>query len=174
MITTRAISVGTTAAKSGTAIKMLFMTKTTQAIIVAAVTTTAVLTTQTVWHHYRAPDSSRTSRSVQAPLTPQQAKEAKQTAKDFFEALGKGDWNTVAKYWPSDAPKGRGVDDIFTDQLKGYLGGLEIVSLGTPYREGPHQVLVPYEVRSKDGNTQTNNLRVGQDRDGQWHFEGGF
>jgi hypothetical protein len=154
---------------------MIFMTKTTQAIIVAAVTATAVITTQTVWHHYRAPDSSRMSRRIQVPLTSQQSTEAAQAARGFLEAVGNEDWNTVAKYWPSNVPKGKSFNDIFTDQLKSYLGGLEIVSLGTPYKEGPNSwVLVPYAVRFKDGNTQTNSLRLGQDREGHWHWEGGF
>jgi hypothetical protein len=131
--TAKSAAVGTTAAKGGTAIKMLFMTKTTQAIIVAAVTTTAVLTTQTGWHHYRAPASSRMSRRVQVPLTPQRAAQAQQTARDFFEALGKEDWNKVEQFYPSYAPPGHRFNDEFTEQLKSYFGGLEIISLGEPF-----------------------------------------
>ena len=48
----KSATVGATVAKGGTAIKMLFMTKTTQAIIVAAVAIAAV-TTPVVVHHYR-------------------------------------------------------------------------------------------------------------------------
>jgi RNA polymerase sigma factor (sigma-70 family) len=173
--TAKSASVGATAAKSGTVIKLLFMTKTTQAIIVAAVTVTAVVTTQTVWHHYRSPDSSRMSQGARVPLTPQQVTEAAQAARDFLGALGTKDGETVAKFWPPDAPKGRHFEDVFTDKTKEYVSGLEITSLGTPYKEGPNSwVLVPYEIRWKDGNTQTNNLRIGRERDGQWYFEGGF
>jgi RNA polymerase sigma factor (sigma-70 family) len=50
--TAKSATAGATAAKSGTAIKLLFMTKTTQAIIVAAVAIAAV-TTPVVVHHYR-------------------------------------------------------------------------------------------------------------------------
>ena len=174
--TAKSATVGATAAKSGTAIKLLFMTKTTQAIIVAAVTVTAVVTTQTVWHHYRAPESSRTSRRGQTTLTPQQSAEAQQTARDFLEALANKDWSGAAKFWPSYAPKGKHFDDMFTDQIKGYLGGLEIISLGTPYKEAPYPgVFVPYEIRFSNGETKKFRLAVRQDRPGQpWYFDGGL
>jgi RNA polymerase sigma factor (sigma-70 family) len=173
--TAKSATAGVTAAKSGTALKILFMTKTTQTIIVAAVAVTAVVTTQTVWHHYRSPDSSRMSRKVQTALPPQQSTEATQAARDFLEAFGNKDWNAVARFWPPDAPKGKRFDDMVTDQMKGYVAGLEIISLGKPYKEGPNSwVLVPYEIRWKNGNTQTNNLRIGRGRDGQWYWEGGF
>jgi RNA polymerase sigma factor (sigma-70 family) len=173
--TAKSATAGATAAKGSAALKILFMTKTTQAIIVAAVTVTAVLTTQTVIHHYRTPDSSRAGRNVQVKLPPQQAAEATQAARGFLEAIQNADWNTVAKYWPSNVPKGKSVDDIFTDKMKSYVTGLEIISLGTPYKEGPNSwILVPYEIRWKDGGTQKNNLRLGQGRDGQWIWQGGF
>ena len=85
------------------------------------------------------------------------------------------DWNTVAKYWPPNAPKGRHFEDIFTADNKAIVGGLEIVSLGTPYKEGPNSwILVPYEIQWKSGGTQKNNLRLGKGSDGQWIWEGGF
>ena len=166
-------TVGATAAKGGTAIKMLFMTKTTQAIVVAAVTVTAVLTTQTVWHHYHPAYIPRANQraQTQTPLTPQQASEATQAAKDFFDAVANGDRNAIAKFWPPRAPKT--VDDIFTDQLKQMMAGMEVVSMGTPYREG-RLTLVPYEVQFKNGGTQTNSLRLQHMADGQWIWIGGF
>ena len=153
------------------------MTKTTQAIIVAAgIIVTAVITIQTVRHHYRSPDSSRMSQGDRVLLPSQPSLEAEQVARDFFEAFKDEDWNAVARYWPLDCPKGRRFEDVFTEQMKGYVSGLEIVSLGKPpYKEGPNSwVLVPYAIRMKSGNTQTNSLRLGRERDGQWHFEGGF
>jgi len=173
---TKSATAGATAAKSGAAIKMLFMTKTTQAIIVAAVTVTAVVTTQTVWHHYRAPDSSRTNRRVQTTLTPQRSTEAQQTARDFLEALGKKDWSAAAGFWPSYAPKGKHFDDMFNDKIKDYVGGLEIVSLGEPFIKPPYPgVYVPYEIRFQNGETKKFNLAVRQDNPGQpWYFDGGL
>jgi hypothetical protein len=171
--TTKAATVGSTV-KGGAALKMLFMTKTTQAIMVAAVTVTAVLTTQTIVHRYRAAGASERSPN-QVKLAPQEATEAVRAARDFLEANGKGDWNAVAKFWPANAPAGKHFEDIFTDQNKGLVSGLQIVSLGTPYRESPNSwVMVPYEVRLKSGDTQKNNLRIGKGADGRWIWQGGF
>ena len=56
----KAATAGATAAKSGTAIKLLFMTKTTTTLIVAAVAIAAV-TTPVVVHHYRTAASGSVS-----------------------------------------------------------------------------------------------------------------
>ena len=152
------------------------MKKSTVIIIVEAVII-VVLGISVVRHHFRTPDSSRASRRAQTgPLTPQQAQEAQQTARDFFEALGKKDWSAAAGFWPSYAPKGRGFNDVFTGQLKDYVGGLEVVSLGTPYKEAPYPgVYVPYEIRFQNGETKKFNLAVRQDKPGQsWYFDGGL
>ncbi len=172
--TAKSATAGATMAKGSAAFKMLFMTKTAQAIIVAAVTVTAVLTTQTVVHHYRAANSSEGSRGkIQLPA--KEATEAAQAARDFLEANGNGDWNAVAKFWPANAPAGKHFEDIFTEQNKEIVSGLKIVSLGTPYKEGPNSwVLVPYEIRWKNGGTQKNSLRIGKGADGQWIWQGGF
>jgi len=172
--TAKSATAGATAAKGGAALKLLFMTKTTQVIIVAAVTTAAILTTQTVVHHYRA--SSATEQSPgQVKLPPQEATEAAQAARNFLEANGKGDWNAVTQFWPANVPAGRRFDDLYTDKLKEMVGGLQIISLGTPYQEGPNSwVLVPYEVSFKGGGTQKNNLRLGKDATGRWIWQGGF
>jgi hypothetical protein len=172
--TAKSATAGATATKGGAALKLLFMTKTAQAIIVAAVTVTAVLTTQTVVHHYRASDSSERGQG-RVKLSPQEATEAGQAAKDFLEANGKGDWDAVAQFWPANVPAGKRFQDIFTDQAKEMVSGLQIISLGTPYREGPNSwVLVPYEIRFKSGGTQKNNLRLGKDASGHWIWQGGF
>jgi len=46
--------------------------------------------------------------------------------------------SAAAGFWPSYAPKGRQFDDVFNDKIKKLMGGLEIVSLGTPYKEAPY------------------------------------
>ena len=151
------------------------MKKNTVIIIVAAVVIVVLGIFVVRRHHHRSPDSSGRSRD-RAPLPSQQSPEVEQAARNFFEAFKSEDWNAVARYWPLDCPKGRRFEDMFTDKMKSYVSGLEIVSLGKPpYEEGPNSwVLVPYVIRWKDGNTQTNSLRLGRERDGQWHFEGGF
>ncbi len=177
----KAATIGSAAAKGGTTIKILFMTKTTQAIIVAAVTTAVILTSQTVWHHFRNPTPPREGRRLQTlltrsngPLTSQQAAEATQAARVFFEAVANGDWTTVAKYWPPGSLKG--VDDLFTSSLKQHTAGMQIVSLDTPYadRQRPFVIDVPYEVQWKSGGTQTNSLRLEKGRNGQWIWVGGL
>jgi len=151
------------------------MTRTTQSILVAVVTIIAVLSVQTVWHHFHPPAVLRANRAVQKPLTSQDAADAKQAARDFFNAFKDGDWDTVAKYWPPNAPKGRQVNDIFTDKVKGLVSGLEIVSIGTPYKEaGNGWVMIPYEVQFKGGGSQTNSLRMQKGPAGQWIWGGGF
>ncbi|MBN2296481.1 MAG: zf-HC2 domain-containing protein [Pirellulales bacterium] len=64
-------------------------------------------------------------------MTPEQA------ARAFFEACGKKDWKEVAKFYsPLD------------ERIKDYLGGMEIMSLGKPFKSekypGWH---VPYEIK---------------------------
>jgi len=169
--TAKSATAGATAAKGSAALKILFMTKTTQAIIVAAVTVTAVLTTQTVVHHYRSPVLSRV-RQVQEPLTPQRATQAQQTARDFFEALGKADWNKIDKLCPPGFPMSAQLDDA----TKNMLNGLTVVSLGDPFTKPPYpQVFVPYEIKFKTGETKKFNLAVRQDNpEGKWYFDGGF
>ena len=152
------------------------MTKGNKITITVAVLLAALIVTSAFWHNYRKTHSSQpTGGRNQATLTPQQFTEAAQAARGFLEAMKNGDWNTVAKYWPPDAPQGKRFNDIATDNMKAAVSGLEIVSLGTPYKEGPNSwILVPYEVRWKGGGTQTNSLRLGKDSTGQWHWEGGF
>ena len=156
--------------------KTMSMTKGNKITIIVAVLLTALIVTSAFWHNYRKTHSSQqTGGRNQVTLTPQQFTEATQAARGFLEAMKNGDWNTVAKYWPPDAPQGKRFDDIATDNMKAAVSGLEIVSLGTPYKESPNSwILVPYVVQWKSGGTQTNSLRLGQGRDGQWIWEGGF
>ena len=57
---------------------------------------------------------------------------AEQAARAFFEACGKGDWDEVAKF----------VSPL-TEQMKAYLGGLEIVSLGKAFTSEPYRQVHP-------------------------------
>ena len=151
------------------------MSRTTQSFLVAVVTVIMVLSVQTIWQHYHPPDAPRANQRPRKPLPPQQATEARQAARDFFNAMKNEDWNAVAKSWPPDAPKGKQFDDIFNTKVKDAVSGLQIVSVGEPYKEGGNsQVLIPYEVQFKSGDSQTNSLRMVKDSAGQWHWEGGF
>ena len=156
--------------------KTMPMTTGNKIVIAAAAVLAALIVTSAFWFNHRKTHLPPHSRQiVQQTLTPQESTEAAQIARSFLEAMKDGDWNAVAKYWPSGAPTGKRFDDVFTDQNKNLVAGLEIVRLGKPYKEGPDSwILVPYEIRWKSGGTQTNSLRIGKERDGQWHWEGGF
>ncbi len=64
-------------------------------------------------------------------MTPEQA------ARTFFEACEKKDWEEVQKFYsPVD------------ERLKGYLGGLKLVNLGTPFKSKSYPGwFVPYEIK---------------------------
>jgi hypothetical protein len=55
------------------------------------------------------------------------------------------------------------------------VSGLQIVNIGTPYKEaGNGWVMIPYEVDFKGGGSQTNSLRMQKGSAGQWIWGGGF
>ena len=62
---------------------------------------------------------------------------AEQAARAFFEACGRKEWVEVAKFMSP-----------VNDQLKQYVGGLEIVSLGTAFTSQAYSgKFVPYEIK---------------------------
>jgi RNA polymerase sigma factor (sigma-70 family) len=155
--------------------KTKFMTKGNKITIVVAVLLTALIVTSAFWHNYRKTHSSQqTGGRVQAPLTltPQLANEAEQTARDFFEALGKADWNKTDKLCSPGFPLSAQLDD----QTKNMMNGLTLVSLGEPFTKPPYPgVFVPYEIRFKSGESKKFNLAVRQDNpERKWYWDGGF
>jgi hypothetical protein len=71
----------------------------------------------------------------------------KQTARAFFEACGKEDWDEAGKFMSP-----------VTDRLKEYLGGMEIVSLGQSFTsKASAGRFVPYEIKLRP---QEINLRL--------------
>jgi hypothetical protein len=82
-------------------------------------------------------------------MTPKQAAEA------FFKACSEENWDEFLKFWPMSA-----VDE----ELKGYLGGLEIISIGEPFKSGLFPGwFVPYEIKLKSGHVKKWNLAVRND-----------
>jgi len=153
----------------------VFMNKTTHTIIVIVATAAVIFTLEGLWLHIHPSNPQRTVKKIQKPLAAQPAADAQQAARDFFTAMKDSKWDDVAKFWPSNAPKGKQFADIFNDKVKGMIGGLEIVSIGTPYKEsGNGWTMVPYEVQFKGGDSQTNSLRIQKQSDGQWIWGGGF
>jgi RNA polymerase sigma factor (sigma-70 family) len=153
------------------ALKIMAWTNAKTAVVAVVATAAVIFTTQTAWHHFQNP-APRAAAKTQK-LSSQQAADATQAASDFFNAISNGDWQTVGQYWPPNAPNGRHLNDLFTPKIKDYLTGMQVISLGTPYRQG-RLFLVPYVVQWKDGSTQSNDLRLAQARDGQWIWTGGF
>lgn len=147
------------------------MIKTLQAIIVAAATAAIILANQTVWRHFQKVSRGHPHRTAQA-LTTEQATQAKQTTQDFFDALGKADWNKIATL----CPPGYALGDELNSQQKDELKGVQIISLGEPYKKWPYPgVFVPYGIRFKDGSEKHFNLAVRNDNPEQkWYFDGGF
>jgi hypothetical protein len=148
------------------------MTKGTKIGIVAAVVLAALIITPLIWLNHRKVNSVRPNQIAPQTLTPERSAQAKQTAKEFFEALGKADWNKVDKLCPPRFPLSAKLDD----QTKSMLNGLEIVSLGDPFTKPGHaQVWVPYEIRFNNGESKKSDLSVRQDNPGQpWYFDGGL
>lgn len=91
----------------------------------------------------------------------------KEVATAFFDACAKEDWNEFLKFWPATA-----VDE----SIKSYLGGLEIISIGEPFKSGRYPGwFVPYEIRLKDGTVKKFNLAIRNDNPAKrWVVDGGI
>lgn len=85
----------------------------------------------------------------------------------FFESLAKERWEDVLAVYPMTR-----VDDI----VKRIYGGLEVVSIGEPFRSGLYRgYFVPYEVKLRDGRTKKHNLALRNDNPQQrWMVDGGY
>jgi hypothetical protein len=91
----------------------------------------------------------------------------KEVATAFFDACAKEDWNEFLKFWSATA-----VDE----RLKSSLGGLEIISIGEPFKSGGYGGwFVPYEIKLKSGDIRKHNLAVRNDNPAKrWVVDGGI
>jgi hypothetical protein len=186
--------------------KIIAWTKAKTAIVVSVAAILAVGTaTPIVIHHYKA-KTINTEQAAASLFTSKteltdtdNAGYQKLTgttpakvAQNFFDACAKEDWSTVGKFWP----------DTLKDETKKYLGGMEVISLGKPFKarisiaallelqpslrdqlremsnqkdfQGP-QVYVPFEIRFKDGNVRKWQLSIRCDNpEHRWYFDGGL
>jgi hypothetical protein len=79
----------------------------------------------------------------------------KEAATAFLEALGREDWNEVMKFWPAST---------ISDDAKQYFGGLEIISIGEPFKEKDYTGwYVPYEIKLKSGEVEKWRLGIRND-----------
>jgi RNA polymerase sigma factor (sigma-70 family) len=202
-----AVASGSTLTLIKGALKIMAWTKAKTAIVVGvAVVLAAGTTTPIVVHHYRAntsifswtkelSDSDNANYETLTGTTPEQV------ARTFFEACSQEDWTEAAKYWWSD-PRKKNSDASIPDGFKQHYGGLEIISIGKPFKAririaklievqpelrnqlkgrslngdfAAPSVFVPYEMRLKDGTIRKWHLPIRCDNpDHRWYFEGGM
>jgi hypothetical protein len=80
---------------------------------------------------------------------------SKETAQAFFQACADENWDEFLKFWSASA-----VDQ----RIKNYLGGIEIISIGEPFKSGRYPGwFVPYQIKFKNGHTKQMNLAVRND-----------
>ncbi len=119
-----------------------------------------------------------------------------EVARTFFDVCAKENWAEAAKYWPPGLLKRR---PEFMNSFTNYFGGLEIVSLGKPFKgriilasipagerkrmgaQGARKdfdypgVYVPYEIRVKCGDVRKWQLAIRCDNpEHRWYFDGGM
>lgn len=90
-----------------------------------------------------------------------------EVAKAFFQACGDENWDEVLKYHPSTKVE---------QKTKDHLGGLEIISIGKPFKSGLYRGwFVPYEIKFKNGDVKKMNLAVRNDNKAKrFVVDGGF
>lgn len=91
----------------------------------------------------------------------------RETAEYFFDALAHEDWEAVLEVEPASR-----VDD----RIKGYYGGLKVVSIGKAFKSGLYRgYFVPYEIQLRNGSTIKQKLAVRNDNPaGRWIVDGGW
>ena len=91
---------------------------------------------------------------------------AEQTARAFFEACSREDWNEAGKFMSP-----------INKQLKEYLGGLEIVRIGESFTSKAYGGrFVPYEIKLRSSSqTKKWNMAVRKDNPAhRWQVDGGI
>jgi RNA polymerase sigma factor (sigma-70 family) len=201
-ITKGAAAGGSTLALVKGALKIMAWTKAKTAIVAAAVVVLAAGTATPiavhVVHQKQSAASLFTSKTEltdadNATYRQQTGTTPAEVAQGFFAALTREDWAEIGKYSPSGAS---------FDGLKKFYGGVEVVSLGKPFKariniaallelqpslrsqlkgmgnqkdfQGP-QVYVPYEIRLKDGSVKKWQMSIRCDNpERRWYWDGGL
>lgn len=91
----------------------------------------------------------------------------KEAAQAFFAACAKEDWNELLKYLGQTAVPQR---------TKDYLGGLEVLELGEPFRSAGYAGwFIPYKIRLKSGVVKQHNLALRNDNPAhRFELDGGI
>jgi hypothetical protein len=93
---------------------------------------------------------------------------SEQAVRALFEACGREDWTEAAKFF-----------NPLTASEKKYLGGLQVISIGTHFTSAISLIngaqFVPYEIKLKDGDVKKFNLSLKRDGHTQrWFVDGGI
>jgi len=101
------------------------------------------------------------------------AVEAEQTARTFFEACAKEDWEGAESVAP-----GYFEEPEDAERLKARYGGLEVLELGKAFKKPKRKYpgfFVPYRIKFKDGDVNEHNIAVRNDFPGnKWRVDGGI
>ncbi len=163
------------------ALKIMAWTKAKTAIVVSVAVILAAGTTPMVIHHYRTNASifswtQELSDSDNANYERLTGTAPAEAARTFLEVCGREDWEGAARFlWPKAGP--------LSDDFKSLYGGMEIVSLGKPFKGKVIAwknaeyagIYVPYEIRLKDGTIKKWQLAIRCDNPAKrWYFDGGM
>lgn len=110
------------------------------------------------------------TRTANLPMSSQETAAAKEVAVNFFQACTTGDWDKAFAYYPMR-------DDKEKVLLKDYLGGMEIISIGEPYKKRAEYpgLFVPYEIKLKSGEIKKYDLAIRNDNPTKtWTVDGGL
>lgn len=88
-----------------------------------------------------------------------------QTARAFFEACSREDWNAAGQLNPN-----------MTDSAKEFLGGLTIVNVGQSFTSADYAgMYVPYEIKLRNGTNKKHKLALRNDHSKSlWQVDGGI
>ena len=109
--------------------------------------------------------------SVEPQILPDNEKYANMTPKEaalgFFTACAEEDWDEYLKF---------NNESRVSEGMKQYLGGIEIVSIGKPFRSTFYPGrFVPNEIKLKNGHIKKHNLALKRDkRTKRWIVDGGI
>jgi len=85
--------------------------------------------------------------------------EPKEVARAFFQACADENWDEFLKFWSASEADQR---------IKDYLGGIEIISIGEPFKSGRYSGwFIPYEIKLRSGDIKKHNLAIRNDNPAQ-------
>lgn len=90
---------------------------------------------------------------------------SKQAAEIFFKACESKDWKRLKDTYP-----------YMNDDIKNYLGGLKLISLGESFKSGMYPgEFVPYKIKLNDGSEKEMNIAIRNDNPSKiWMIDGGI